>query len=388
VITLPSHAAALAQVLCSPKREDADRKIAERLARDGAVLPPTATAFVLVTSDGDFAGPLRSAKSAGFWCVHDVPTASAAVTPGAAPPRPARERQRRRQCDPKIGPQLSAAQKRRGISVTDSVLIMKYASPCWGAVRSVMVVHNGGGGAQALQMVANEQMAWRTVTAMAAAESVVAAQEQQQQQQPQEEEQEAECGTPQPEPEPPEDTIATGYQPGPVRDLGGWPEGATMTGVVSFWNKASGWGKIKRLEQPGHTLNPKRPPRGAQRRAGARVHRRCASAVTATAGWLAGLAGWPELCSVVTCDRWRTVVADSACLPGRVPAAPGAQEASGGAKSLCTTRSCRWTPGGAGCGAASGFASPSLPACVLGGCARWPDLARVGLTCPAPLAPP
>jgi hypothetical protein len=95
VITLPSHAAALAcaQVLCSPKREDADRKIAERLARDGAVLPPTATAFVLVTSDGDFAGPLRSAKSAGFWCVHDVPTASAAVTPGAAPPRPApRER--------------------------------------------------------------------------------------------------------------------------------------------------------------------------------------------------------------------------------------------------------------------------------------------------------
>ena len=53
-------------VCCSEKREDADRKLTDRLARDAAVLPPGATAFVVVSSDGDFRAHCARVKGAGF----------------------------------------------------------------------------------------------------------------------------------------------------------------------------------------------------------------------------------------------------------------------------------------------------------------------------------
>ena len=46
-------------VFAGQKREDADRKIFARLEREAAVLPRPGTSFVLISSDMDFAAPLR-----------------------------------------------------------------------------------------------------------------------------------------------------------------------------------------------------------------------------------------------------------------------------------------------------------------------------------------
>ena len=58
--------AGVEQVLAGAKREAADRKICERLEREAAVLPRGRTAFVLISSDCDFAPPLRRLVQTGF----------------------------------------------------------------------------------------------------------------------------------------------------------------------------------------------------------------------------------------------------------------------------------------------------------------------------------
>ena len=71
--------AGVEQVLAGQKREDADRKICARLDREAAVLPCSSTAFVLISSDMDFAAPMRRLVQAGFASVvllHAAPAGS------------------------------------------------------------------------------------------------------------------------------------------------------------------------------------------------------------------------------------------------------------------------------------------------------------------------
>ena len=53
-------------VLVSKKREDADRKIVQRMQRDGIVLPPENSVFVLISSDLDFGGISAMMTAQGF----------------------------------------------------------------------------------------------------------------------------------------------------------------------------------------------------------------------------------------------------------------------------------------------------------------------------------
>ena len=52
---------------------------------------------------------------------------------------------------------------------------------------------------------------------------------------------------------------AEDHQVGSAVSVGGWEVGSIMCGVVSYWNRERGWGKIKRLQKG--QLHPKRPPR-------------------------------------------------------------------------------------------------------------------------------
>ena len=87
--------------------------------------------------------------------------------------------------------------------------------------------------------------------------------------------------SPEPEPEPAQSASAAGGVVAVEQELtaaaaaaaaaaeagsatSGWEVGATTEGVVSFWNREAGWGKIKKL-QSGY-LHPKRPPRGSWNR--------------------------------------------------------------------------------------------------------------------------
>jgi len=58
--------AGVEQVLAGAKREDADRTMCARLEREATVLPRDRTSFVLISSDCDFAPPLRRLVQGGF----------------------------------------------------------------------------------------------------------------------------------------------------------------------------------------------------------------------------------------------------------------------------------------------------------------------------------
>jgi len=58
--------AAVEQIICSDKREDADRKIVNRIGRDMNVLPPDRSHFVIISSDNDFTACYQQLKNNGF----------------------------------------------------------------------------------------------------------------------------------------------------------------------------------------------------------------------------------------------------------------------------------------------------------------------------------
>lgn len=75
--------ATVKQVVCTDKREDADRKINDAFPQDAVVLDPGFAAFVLVTSDSDFKTLVQQAKAKGFHVavVHDAqPDTSCALS--------------------------------------------------------------------------------------------------------------------------------------------------------------------------------------------------------------------------------------------------------------------------------------------------------------------
>ena len=58
--------AAVEQIICSDKREDADRKLVTKLNREMSVLPPSLTSFVVISSDNDFTSSYLNCRNLGF----------------------------------------------------------------------------------------------------------------------------------------------------------------------------------------------------------------------------------------------------------------------------------------------------------------------------------
>ncbi len=66
-------------IVCNSKKEDADRKIVDRIDNERAILVPSKTSFILISSDRDFCRVMSSLKNAGFYCavIHHIPASPA-----------------------------------------------------------------------------------------------------------------------------------------------------------------------------------------------------------------------------------------------------------------------------------------------------------------------
>jgi len=74
--------AAVELVLASTKREDADRKLVSRIAQEMAILPPSSSVFIIISSDADFRTHLQQLSNGGFKAIviHSAPESDSAWT--------------------------------------------------------------------------------------------------------------------------------------------------------------------------------------------------------------------------------------------------------------------------------------------------------------------